>query len=416
MIWFYWVTGTLLALIWLAVVLPLAWHISEIADLTQPQHQVPKNATLPPLTIVVPARNEEAEIEPALRSLLHLDYPDYEVVTVDDRSTDQTGQIMDRLAIEPAAQGRLRVIHVQELPAGWLGKLHAMWLGSLRNDALKNGTLRNDTLRNDTQRNDALRNAQQGSGEWLLFTDADCVFHAESLRRAVHYAIKTGADHLVLFPTAHMKTLGERMLISFPQVMSSFAMRPWKIRDPKARDHIGVGAFNLISRSAYEAIGTYQKLRLEVVDDLKLGETIKRAGLRQDVVCGPGLVSLRWGAGAAGIIGNLEKNLFAFLRFRISLVVACCALTFFLCVWPFAGLVLATGWARAAFAGTVAMIALAYALTARYAAGSVWLFLTCPFSAILFIAAVLRSAFKTLRDGAVTWRGTRYKLEELKRK
>ncbi|HKR97389.1 MAG TPA: glycosyltransferase [Candidatus Angelobacter sp.] len=402
MIWFYWVTGTLLALIWLAVVLPLAWHISEIADLTQPQHQPPKDAVLPPLTIVVPARNEESEIEPALRSLLQLDYPNYEVVAVDDRSIDRTGQIMDRLAAEPIAQGRLRVIHVQELPAGWLGKLHAMWLGSLRNGSPSNATLRND--------------AQLGSGEWLLFTDADCVFHPESLRRAVHYAIQTGTDHLVLFPTAHMKTLGERMLISFPQVMSSFAMRPWKIRDPKARDHIGVGAFNLISRSAYEAIGTYEKLRLEVVDDLKLGETIKRAGLRQDVVCGPGLVSLRWGAGAAGIIGNLEKNLFAFLRFRISLVVACCALTFFLCVWPFVGLVLASGWAHAAFAMVVAMIALAYALTARYAAGSVWLFLTCPFSAILFIAAVLRSAFKTLRDGAVTWRGTRYELEELKKK
>ncbi|HZS28153.1 MAG TPA: glycosyltransferase [Candidatus Angelobacter sp.] len=402
MIWVYWVTGTLLALIWLAVVLPLAWHISEIADLTQPEHQTPRDAMLPPLTIVVPARNEEAEIEPALRSLLHLDYPNYEVVAVDDRSTDQTSQIMDRLAAEPTAQGRLRVIHVQELPAGWLGKLHAMWLGSLSKVTLRNGTLRNA--------------GQQGSGEWLLFTDADCVFHPESLRRAVHYAIKTGADHLVLFPTAHMKTLGERMLISFPQVMSSFAMRPWKIRDPKARDHIGVGAFNLISRSAYEAIGTYEKLRLEVVDDIKLGESIKRAGLCQDVVCGPGLVSLRWGAGAAGIIGNLEKNLFAFLRFRISLVVACCALTFFLCVWPFVGLVLATGWARATFAGTVAMIALAYALTARYAAGSLWLFLTCPFSAILFIAAVLRSAFKTLRDGAVTWRGTRYELEELRKR
>ncbi|HET9365857.1 MAG TPA: glycosyltransferase [Candidatus Angelobacter sp.] len=410
MIWIYWVTGALLALIWLAVVLPLAWHISEIADLTQPEWKVPRDATLPLLTIVVPARNEEAEIEPALRSLLQLDYPDYEVIAVDDRSTDQTGQIMDRLAAEATAHGRLRVIHVQELPAGWLGKLHAMWLGSLRNDALKKGTLRN------TQGDDALRNAQQGSGEWLLFTDADCVFHPESLRRAVHYAIKTGADHLVLFPTAHMKTLGERMLISFPQVMSSFAMRPWKIRDPKARDHIGVGAFNLISRSAYEAIGTYEKLRLEVVDDIKLGEAIKKAGLRQDVVCGPGLVSLRWGAGAAGIIGNLEKNLFAFLRFRISLVVACCALTFFLCVWPFAGLVLAGGWARAAFAVAVAMIALAYALTARYAAGSLWLFLTCPFSAILFIVAVLRSAFKTLRDGAVTWRGTRYELKELRKK
>src|SRR5215472_12761911 len=105
MIWFYWISAVLLALIWLA-------------------------ATLPPLTIVVPARNEEAEIEPALRSLLQLNYPNYQVVAVDDRSTDQTGPIMDRLAANPAAQGRLRVIHVRDLPARWLGKLHAMWLGS----------------------------------------------------------------------------------------------------------------------------------------------------------------------------------------------------------------------------------------------------------------------------------------------
>jgi hypothetical protein len=391
MIWFYWVSGLLLALIWLAATLPLARHISEIADLTQPEWAAPGDAALPPLTIVVPARNEEAEIEPALRSLLQLNYPQFEVVAVDDRSTDQTGHIMERIAAEPAAQGKLRVIHVQELLAGWLGKLHAMWLGSKE------------------------IGSQQGSSEWLLFTDADCVFHPESLRRAVHHAIQTRADHLVLFPTAHMKTLGEQMLISFPQVMSSFAMRPWKVRDPQARDHIGVGAFNLIRRSAYQAIGTYEKLRLEVVDDIKLGESIKHAGLRQDVVCGPGLVTLRWGAGAAGIIGNLEKNLFAFLRFRISLVIAVCALVFFLCVWPFAGLAVAPGLARAGFAVAVVMIALAYTLTARYAAGSGWLFLTCPFSAILFVVAVLRSAFRTLRDGAVTWRGTKYSLEELKK-
>jgi hypothetical protein len=115
-------------------------------------------------------------------------------------------------------------------------------------------------------------------------------------------------------------------------------MRPWKVRDPEARDHIGVGAFNLIRRSAYNQIGTYERLRLEVVDDLKLGEAIKKAGLRQDVVFGRDLVSLRWGVGAAGIIRNLEKNLFAFLQFRLSLVLAVCAMVFFLCVWPFAGL------------------------------------------------------------------------------
>jgi hypothetical protein len=397
MTWLFWITGLLLALIWLVPTVQLALHSSEVADLNQPRWNPPPDAALPSLTIVVPARNEEAEIGPALRSLLQLNYPRFEVVAVNDRSTDQTGAIMDRIAAEPAAQGRLRVIHVRDLPAGWLGKVHAMWLGSHRNAAQGSGT-------------------RQSPSDWLLFTDADCVFQADCLRRAIHYANTTATDHLVLFPTAHMKTLGERMMIGFPQVMASFAMRAWKVRDPNARDHIGVGAFNLVRRSAYEAIGTYEALRLEVVDDIKLGEAIKKAGLRQDVVFGHELVSLRWAVGAAGVVANLEKNLFAFLRFRVSLALVVCAVTFFLCVCPFLGLLLAPGWARAPFAVAIAMIALAYTLTGRYMASSPWMFLTCPIAALVFSFATLQSAFIAMRDGGITWRGTKYSLEELRKK
>jgi glycosyltransferase involved in cell wall biosynthesis len=398
MIWFYWISGLLLAAIWLVPVVQLALHFSEVADLTSADWEPPKDAALPSLAIVVPARNEEAEIGPALRSLLQLDYPNYEVVAVNDRSTDQTGQIMERLAAEPTAQGRLRVVHVKELPSGWLGKLHAMWLGA-KGNAARQGSA-----------------AQQGTSDWLLFTDADCVFRPDSLRRAIYYATKTGVDHLVLFPTAHMKSLGERMMIAFPQVMSIFAMRPWKVRDPNAHDHMGVGAFNLIRRPAYNAIGTYEKLRFEIVDDIKLGEAVKKSGLRQDVVFGPELVTLRWAVGAAGVVSNLEKNLFAFLRFSVPLVLVVCAVTFFLCVGPFLGLLLAPGWARAGFAIAISLIMMAYVFTGRYMASSPLLFLTCPVSALVFDVAVLRSAYRTLRDGAVTWRGTKYSLEELRKK
>ena len=393
----FWISGLLLAMIWMVPALQLALHSSEVADLTQPEWNPPQDTALPSLTIVVPARNEEAEIEAALRSLLQLNYSQYQIVAVNDRSTDQTGAIMERLAAEPAAQGKLRVIHVRNLPSGWLGKVHAMWLGSGGNAGTGSAT-------------------QQTSSDWLLFTDADCVFHPDSLRRAMLYATKTATDHLVLFPTAHMKTLGESMMIGFPQVMSSFAMRPWKVRDPKARDHIGVGAFNLIRRSAYEAIGTYEALRLEVVDDLTLGETIKKAGLRQDVVFGRDLVSLRWAVGTAGVVANLEKNLFAFLKFRISLVLAVCALTFFLCVCPFLGVFLAPGWTKAAFAAAVALIALVYTLSGRLMGTPPLLFLTCPIAALVFEFAALQSAFLALRDGAITWRGTKYSLEELRKK
>jgi len=387
MTWFCWISGIVLALLWLVPVIDTALHLHLIADISQPEWDPPAGTKLPSVTIVVPARNEAAEMEAALRSLLVLDYPQLEVIAINDRSTDATGEIMDRVAAEPASLPRLRVLHVRELPPHWLGKTHAMWLG-----------------------------AQQASGEWLLFTDADCVFRTDTMRRAMSYAAKNSLDHLVLIPTIHMHTWGERMMISFPQIAASFVMRPWKVRDQEARDFIGAGAFNLVRRSAYEAIGTFAGLRLEVVDDLKLGETIKKARFRQDVVVGRDLVSLRWIQGAFGLVRNLEKNLFAFLQFRFSLVVAACVLLLFLNVWPFLGVIIAPGWSRAPFAFAVAMIAARYYQGAATMGVPTITFLLNPISAILTGVAILGSAFSAIRDGGVTWRGTKYSLEDLRKK
>lgn len=387
MIWFYWISGVALALIWLAPVIDTALHLHLIADITRPEWIPTAGTNLPSLSIVVPARNEEADIEEALRSLLALDYPQIEVIAVNDRSTDATGEIMARIAAEPASQARLRIIHVRELPPRWLGKTHAMWVG-----------------------------AQQASCDWILFTDADCVFRPDAMRRAMFYAVKNLLDHLVLIPTIHMHSWGERMMISFPQVAASFVMRPWKVRDQEARDFIGAGAFNLVRRAAYEAIGTFAALRLEVVDDLKLGEIIKKARFRQDVVVGRDLVSLRWIKGAMGLVRNLEKNLFAFLQFRLSLVIVACLAVIFLNVWPFLGVLVAPGWARVPFLVAVAMIAGRYYQGADTMGVPTITFLLNPISAILTGVAIVGSAFAAIRDDGVTWRGTKYSLKELRKK
>ena len=118
------------------------------------------------------------------------------------------------------------------------------------------------------------------NGDWLLFTDADVLFKPDSVRRAMAYAEAERADHVVLFPQMIMKRPGEYMMIAFFQTMFVFGHRPWKVADPKSRDHMGVGAFNLIRRSAYEAVGTYEALRMEVLDDMKLGKVVKNARLR----------------------------------------------------------------------------------------------------------------------------------------
>jgi glycosyltransferase involved in cell wall biosynthesis len=389
--WFFWISGALLAIVWTVPVIRAAIYFRHVADLTRPEFEPPPGTQFPSLTIVVPARNEAETVEPAMRSLFRLRYPDYRIIAVNDRSTDATGEILEKLAASHESAGRLRVLHVRELPPGWLGKTHAMWLGANQTDHAA------------------------GSSDWILFTDADCIFHPECLRRALHYAQRTGAEHLALMPTGIMHAWSERMMMSFPQVAGNLALRPWKIRDPQARDFVGVGAFNLIRRSAYNAVGTYRKMSMAVVDDLELGQAVKQAGLRQDIVYGKDLVRVRWLIGAWGIVRNLEKNLFALFRFRMSLAIAACLAVLFICVWPFAGVFLASGWARLPFAIAVLMVFGMHLITTRVSTISPLIFLTFPLASAVFVTAVLRSAYVALRDGGITWRGTKYPLEELKR-
>jgi cellulose synthase/poly-beta-1,6-N-acetylglucosamine synthase-like glycosyltransferase len=198
----------------------------KIADIAHPEwNRRPSNN--PRVSIIVPACDEEADVEQTLTQLLALDYDNYEVIAVDDRSTDRTGEIMDQVAASPQAHGKLRVFHVRELPTGWLGKTHAMWTA-----------------------------AKQATGDWLLFTDADVLFKPDSLRRALAYAESVNADHVVLFPRMIMTKPGERMMIAFFQTLFVFGHRPWKVADPSTDDHMGVGTFNLIRRSVYEAVGS----------------------------------------------------------------------------------------------------------------------------------------------------------------
>jgi glycosyltransferase involved in cell wall biosynthesis len=379
-----WTSGAVLALAWLSRIVDAAIGMPKVANIAEPQW----NLRLPEarVSIIVPARNEAADIEESLTSLLRLDYQDYEVIAVDDRSTDGTGQIMDRLAAIPAAQGRLRVIHVDQLPKQWLGKTHAMWSA-----------------------------ARRATGDWLLFTDADVTFRPDSLRRAMAYAEAERADHVVLFPQIVMKKPGERMMVAFFQTLFVFGHRPWKTADPEAPDHMGVGAFNLVRRSTYESVGTYERLRLEVLDDMKLGKVVKNAGFRQRNVFGDDLISLHWAKGAWGMVENLTKNFFAVLSFQWWRVLASCCAFAFLNLLPFAGVWLAHGWQRLLYAVALLSMFGIYVGMSRRSPIPPYYFLLHPISTALFLYILLRSMSLTLWRGGVVWRGTRYPLEELRK-
>jgi glycosyltransferase involved in cell wall biosynthesis len=384
MSYFHWIAGCSLGLAWIWRLVDAAIGVPQIADISGPQWDR-RPLGNPRVSIIVPARNEEADIEATLTRLLSLDYDNFEIIAVDDRSIDRTGEIMERVTAG-FPLGRLQVIRIGELPSGWMGKPHAMWSAGNR-----------------------------ATGDWLLFTDADVRFEPDVLRRAVAYAEAEAADHLVVFPRMIMKRPGEKMMIAFFQTLFVFGHRPWKVADPKTSDHIGVGAFNMIRRRVYEAIGTYQALRFEVLDDMKLGKVVKTSGYAQRNVFGDDLISIRWAKGAMGVVDNLTKNFFAVMSFQWPRALASCVALLFLNLMPFAGVVLAHGWARLGYAIALFSMVSIYVGMSTKSDIPPYYFVLHPVSTALFTYTMLRSTFLTLQREGITWRGTFYPLEELRR-
>jgi len=411
--WINWITGTVLALAWFSRIIDAALGMPKVADIALPDwdRKPASPSGDPSVTIIVPARNEEEHIRQTLIQLLALDYSNYEIIAVNDRSTDRTGEVMEEVAsslssadtpvhsrgLNPPAQpsesptatncsARLRVIHIPDLPSGWLGKTHAMWTAS-----------------------------QLATGDWLLFTDADVLFKPDALRRAITYAEAEPADHVVLFPRMIMKRIGERMMIAFFQALFVFGHRPWKVADPKADDHMGVGAFNMVRRRVYDAVGTYQALRMEVVDDMKLGKVIKKAGYVQRNVFGEDLISLRWAKGAFGVVNNLTKNFFAVLSFQWWRTVATIIALGFLNLGPFLGVWFAHGWSRVPYIiALLGIFAIYYGMSSLSAVRPYYFFLH-PVSTSLFMYTLLISMVHTFSNHGIIWRGTKYSLDELRK-
>ena len=250
--------------------------------------------------------------------------------------------------------------------------------------------------------------------DYLLFTDADVIFHRDAIRRSLAQAVATQADHFVTFPTPIIKTPGEGMLLGYLQVMGLWATRPWRASDPKSiRDSIGIGAFNLLRTPAYQQLGGFDALRMEILEDLTLARRVKLAGLRQRVAVAPGLVTLHWASGAIGVIGVMTKNLFAVFRFRTPLVLLSCLWFTLFCLGPM--VFLAIPETRNPAILTLISIAALYVLSSRHSRISPWYAILFPAGAALFIYSLIRSAFTTLKHGGVNWRGTFYPLAELRK-
>jgi cellulose synthase/poly-beta-1,6-N-acetylglucosamine synthase-like glycosyltransferase len=339
-------------------------------------------AAFPRISILFAARDEAEKLPAAITSFLQLDYPNYEVVAADDRSADATGKILDEFATHDA---RLKVIHMSELPKGWLGKPHAL-----------------------------AQAYEKASGEWLIFTDADVQFAPDLLRRALAVVEQEHADHLTLLVQLDLRGFWEPVALGY--LGAGFAlMRPWKTKERKSKSYMGVGAFQMVRRSTYEAIGTHRRLAMEVVDDMKLGKLVKVGGFRSIVAPSEGLVRVRWQEGFTNIVKGLTKNMFAGMGFSSAMALAVACNTFVLSVLPVLGVIFARGAAQiAASAAVVAAIVFEALLMPRTKA-SRWFGVTHALGALVIVYIILRSMLVTLGRGGVVWRGTFYPLEELRK-
>ena len=337
---------------------------------------------LPAVSIVIPVRNEERNLEQALQSVLALDYPDLEIIVVNDRSTDDTGAILEKMAERDA---RLAVVTLDDLPAGWIGKPHALHVG-----------------------------AQQARGEFILFTDADVVFHPSVLRKAMAHVQANGFDHVTLIPQGTMPGSFLRTLSATFGMFMFIIFKPWKARNPRSRRYMGVGAFNLIRAPAYRALGGHEPVALRPDDDLKFGKLVKEHGYRQDVLNGRGMVTVEWYRSLGELVDGLMKNMFAGMEYRVSSVIAATLAALVMHIWPWIGVWVTGGWPQAGYAVTILMMVGSFGVVMAPFGVKFRHGLLLPLTISVLVYIQCRSAALALWRGGIVWRGTFYPLRQLK--
>jgi glycosyltransferase involved in cell wall biosynthesis len=359
----------------------LPW-LSDVAPIEFPAG-APAAQVAPLVSILFSARDEADKLPAALETLLAQQYPNFEIIAVNDRSTDKTPDILHEME---RSRRNLFVTDIDTLPPGWLGKPHGLTVGY-----------------------------RKSRGEWLLFTDADVHFAPDVVARAVALATARQWDHLTLLASVEMRGFWETTAISFFGLGFVFGNEPWLASNPRSARYVGVGAFQLVRRAAYEQCGGHARLRMDVIEDMKLGKLIKMAGLRSGVAVAQDNVRVRWHAGVRNVIRGVTKNMFAAVHYNPLFAIGAILLSFAMSVLPFLGLFLTTGWARL-FAGIAAGVAVLVQAAMVWSTDASPLYgFTHPLGALIFCWMLLRSAIATLWRGGVVWRDTFYPLEELRK-
>lgn len=337
----------------------------------------PEPTAWPELTVIIPACDEAATLEAACASVRAQDYPKLQILLVDDRSRDGTGAIIDRIAAEDR---RVTPLHIETLPPGWLGKVHALHVA-----------------------------AGLARGEWLLFTDADVHFAPGLLRRSVAWALHRELDHLSLLPKTTSRTLAGDIGVAVFGSLFLLASGAQDVGKPGSTAVAAVGAFNLVKAATLRRTAGFQWLALEIADDLGLATLLQKAGARSRFAIATESLRIEWYANLGEMARGLEKNAFAAVgRFSwprsLLLAVVMAAMPLGLV----AGLLCGPDPVRAAALLAWAVSAMGNRAVARRFGQPEMPALFLPFGHVALAWILLRSAWRTTRQGGIVWRGTLY--------
>ncbi len=374
------ILGILLALAAIAAVNLLT--LRRFRDFLQPLED-----ERPLVSALVPARNEAGNIERCVRSLLTQDYPNLEVIVLDDASEDGTVAVVELIIAE--GNGRLRLLRGEPLLEGWLGK------------------------------NNACRQlAAQAHGDFLLFTDADTCHAPEAISNAVAIAQQRRADLVTTWPRQEVQSWGERVALPLLH-FTVMAYLPLALANGPSRNPafgLGNGQFMFFRRTAYEAIGGHGAVKDRILEDVLLARTIKAAGYRLVVADGSAVVSCRMYRSTGETWRGLAKTLYAFFFYSLLFATFMIILQFALFVAPYCFLLWTALhpelWGKAEWlllpaVQAALMLAVRFALAARFREpllDSLWQ----PLSFLFYFGATIYAIWLRYAGGGVTWKGRRY--------
>jgi glycosyltransferase involved in cell wall biosynthesis len=350
-------------------------QLTSVAPLT-------KNDHAPKVSIIVTACNEARSIEAAVNTLLEINYPDFEIIVINDRSTDDTAEILDRVVKK---NQHLMVIHNSALPEDFLGKCHAMHLGS-----------------------------EIATGEYFLFTDGDVMLHKETLNHAIAAIQKDDLDHLPVSPEIIVSSRFLDMMIHCFAFLFFHHIMPWLFEKPGNKVAIGIGAFNLVKATTYRASGGHKAIAMRPDDDLMLGKNMKLHGARGKFYLGENFIQVAWYHTLKEMVIGLEKNIFAGFNYSLIMALGGASLLGLLFIVCPIMLLFTTG----KLFYTLCVINLYWLYThfhfAIHHKTPKYYGLLMPLTTATFIFIILRSTLLTLKQGGIYWRGTFYDLKKLK--